>query len=122
MSLTRRFLRLTAITVMLSVCGFSVASLITLHYHVFADGLVVAHSHPIPDDNQRNTHKHSRQQCAELDAANQILDKLVSAQVLDLLLERHCYTNISFDPVSIPASVPAWHIFKRGPPTISSFC
>jgi len=117
-SLTRRFTRLTAILVMLSVGGFSAASLVTLHYHVLADGFVTVHSHPLPDDNQRNTHKHSEQQYAELDAVNRMLETMVFGPVLDSSVAEYSSDKISLEPVSRPVSMPAWHVPKRGPPSI----
>ena len=115
----RWVIRLTALLVILSIAGFSAASLVTLHYHVLANGLVVVHSHPLPDNNHRNTHKHSRQQYAELNAASQVLQTMVLVPVLDLAVAEYSCGKVSLDPVSIPVFEATWYISKRGPPSIS---
>ena len=113
------FFRSVAILVLLAVTGFGAALLATLHYHVLADGLVVAHSHPLPDDNHRKTHKHTRQEYVELDAAAQILDTLVLGLVQAEPLLPDLRDDVVSEDVSIPISVSAWHFFRRGPPFMS---
>ena len=115
----RCFIRLTAVILTLSLGGFSAVSLVTLHYHVLANGQVVAHSHPLPDSNQGSSHKHTRQQYAELDAAGQMLDTIVPEPVLYLSAAEYSTGRISLEPVSIPVFIPAWQISRRGPPFLS---
>ena len=111
--------RLIAVLVILSIAAFSAASLVTLHYHILPGGFVIAHSHPLPDDNHRNNHEHSRQQYAVLDAASQILDTVVLVPVPELPAERLYCGRVEVDPVSISYAAPAWHVFRRGPPSVT---
>lgn len=66
--------RLIAIFLLLSLTGFSAASLFSLHLHVLPGGRVVIHSHPLPDDNDEHSHNHSQQEYVALEAATRILE------------------------------------------------
>ncbi len=66
--------RLIAALLLLSLTGFSAASLFSLHLHVLPSGRVVVHSHPLPDDNDERSHNHSQQEYVALEAATRILE------------------------------------------------
>jgi len=58
-----------AVFVALAIIGFKATSLITLHIHILPDGRVVAHSHPLPgnqDDDSK--HKHTPHEYVILNA------------------------------------------------------
>jgi len=114
----RHLTRFTAIVVMLSIAGFSAASLVTLHYHILDIGLIVVHSHPLPEGNHNNSHRHSEREYAVLDAASQTLEKIVLEPVLDTPIAECSCGRITFDPVSISISTTTLDVSKRGPPSL----
>ena len=115
------FIKSIAVLVVVSVAGFGAASLVTLHYHILHNGLVVAHSHPLRSNHQRNTHNHSEQEYAELDAISQLLETVVLPSVLHAFLDLDCLSGFLIDPSFVPTSVTAWYILQRGPPFVSVF-
>jgi len=54
--------------------GLSLASFSSFHLHVFPGGRPVVHSHPLPDDNGKRSHDHTRQEYVALEAAAKILE------------------------------------------------
>ena len=119
MSPARYIFRLTAIIALLSMGGFNAATLATLHYHFLADGYVVAHSHPLPDGDKRNSHTHSKQEYAELDAACLLLDTMVVGATFDLPAILLSCDKVTLQSVSIPMSTAPRQDSARGPPSLS---
>jgi hypothetical protein len=114
-----RLIRSTAIFVILSLSGFIAGSLVTLHYHILASGLMVAHSHPLPDDSRRNTHKHSDHEYAVLSAESLTLEHITLGPVTDFSVVENLRGMVWCESVPVSISTTAWHNFRRGPPSNS---
>ena len=70
-SVTRRLICLILVATLI---GFGGASLSTLHVHVLPDGRLVAHSHPLPDDEGGHEHGHTQQEYVAIQAAARALE------------------------------------------------
>jgi hypothetical protein len=100
--------RLTAIILMLSLMGFSAASLLSLHIHVLPNGRVVAHSHPHSDDDSEHQHHHTAQEFVVLQVAGRTLETGGIISVGELTIEFQprgaitCYVDLSAFAAPVP--------------------
>ena len=118
MSRNSCFHKSIAVLVILAVLGFGAASLVTLHYHILINGLVVVHSHPLRGDSPRKNHDHSKQQYAELNATTHLLETIVLPPDLDGFIDFPFVSQAFLESNPILVSVTAWHPSPRAPPFV----
>ena len=101
---------------MLSLTGFSAASLLSLHLHVLPSGRVVAHSHPLPGKDSERSHDHSQQEYMALDAAARIFNSGDVFSADGLIFVADCHVLTQTNDQSSPSFTLLLYETGRAPP------
>ena len=114
---------LTVFVLILSIAGFSAASLVSLHLHILPDGRVVVHSHSHSDTGNKTGrhHNHTQREYTVLSAVNHALSKftLLTVDVPVLF-----YTIWYIIPFGIDFYLPfsfIRNVTGRSPPSLPRF-
>ena len=111
---------LTVLVLILSIAGFSAASLVSLHIHVLPDGRVVSHSHSHSDTDDRTgrDHGHNQREYTVLSAVTHFLSKITFAAVCTRVLFYELYDIVIVgSDFYLPYSI-VRDITERSPPSL----
>lgn len=108
--------QLVSLLLVVSLVGYGVSSLLNLHIHVLPDGTIVAHSHPIPDEEGGHKHKHSHKEFEAIKAAVNALTTggLTSHCCLQESIDSSSYNHAYIESPDFCSSIPTSS--ERSPP------
>ena len=92
--------RLRTFVALLLICAltsFQVATMLSMHSHVLADGRIVVHSHATHESGSNGNHSHTDQEFVYLAHAGRLLDSGITADFVsvDLLFAPHGFAILS---------------------------